>query len=77
MTVDTAVAHLAGAMNKPRLLMLPATAQDWHWMDRVYSPWYPSLTLYRQTTPGDWCPVVAQVAKDLTRRVAAGSRAIF
>ena len=73
-TVDTAVAHLAGAMNKPCLLMLPATAQDWRWMDRAYSPWYPSLTLYRQTTPGDWGPVVAQVAKDLTRRVAAGSR---
>jgi len=46
-------------------------------MDRASSPWYPSLTLYRQTTPGDWGPVVAQVAKDLTRRVAAGSRAIF
>ena len=46
-------------------------------MDRAYSPWYPSLTLYRQTTHGDWAPVVAQVASDLTRRVAAGSRPVF
>jgi hypothetical protein len=75
--VDTAVAHLAGAMNKPCLLMLPATSQDWRWMDRAYSPWYPSLTLYRQITPGDWAPVVAKVAADLTRRVAAGARPIF
>ncbi len=76
-TVDTSVAHLAGAMNKPCLLMLPATSQDWRWMDRAYSPWYPSMTLYRQTTHGDWGPVVAQVASDLTRRVAAGSRPVF
>ena len=76
-TVDTAVAHLAGAMDKPCLLILPAIAQDWRWMDRTYSPWYPSLTLYRQTTPGDWGPVVAQVAADLTRRVASGSLPIF
>jgi hypothetical protein len=76
-TVDTSVAHLAGAMNKPCLLMLPATTQDWRWMDRAYSPWYPSMTLYRQATHGDWAPVVAQVASDLTRRVAAGSRPVF
>jgi len=76
-TVDTSVAHLAGAMNKPCLLMLSATGQDWRWMDRAYSPWYPSMTLYRQATHGDWAPVVAQVASDLTRRVAAGSRPVF
>ena len=73
-TVDTSIAHLAGALGKPCLLMLPAIAQDWRWMDRDYSPWYPSMTLFRQKTPKDWGPVIAEVAADLARRVRASDR---
>jgi Flp pilus assembly protein TadD len=64
-TSDTAVAHLAGALGKPSWLLLHH-APDWRWMtERADSPWYPSLRLYRQTTPGDWAPVIATAAADL------------
>ncbi len=64
-TVDTMVAHLAGALNVPTWLLLKHTA-DWRWMaDRADSPWYPSMRLYRQPAPGDWGSVLADVARDL------------
>lgn len=64
-SVDTAVAHLAAAMGKPVHLMLPFSC-DWRWLaGRRDSPWYPSVTLYRQEVPGEWGAVVAAVAKDL------------
>lgn len=53
-TVDGSVAHIAGALGKPALVLLPH-APDWRWMlGRDDSPWYPSLTLIRQDRPGDW-----------------------
>ena len=53
-TVDTSVAHLAGAMGKPVSVLL-SYASDWRWlMDRTDTPWYPTLTLCRQKAPGDW-----------------------
>ncbi len=65
-TVDTAVAHLAGALGVPTLLLLPHQP-DFRWMlGRDDSPWYPSLRLYRQPAYGDWDSVIQRVVADLT-----------
>jgi lipoprotein NlpI len=63
--VDTAVAHLAGALGKPTWLLLAEPA-EWRWMlKRNDSPWYPTMRLYRQPRPGDWETVVRDVAAAL------------
>lgn len=66
-TVDTAVAHLSGALGKPVWTLLPVVP-DWRWMlDRKDSPWYPTMRLFRQSLIGDWGPVVRHVTEELGR----------
>jgi hypothetical protein len=63
--VDTATAHLAGALGKPVWVMLSATA-EWRWLaGRRDTPWYETMRLFRQTRLGDWSDVVAEVARAL------------
>jgi tetratricopeptide (TPR) repeat protein len=64
-SVDTAVAHLAAALGKP-VWVLDRFDPCWRWLTgRRDSPWYPTLVLYRQTRPGDWAPVLAEIASNL------------
>ena len=66
-TVDTSVAHLAGAMGIPTFLLL-SYQPDYRWMlERSDSPWYPTMRLYRQPAYGDWGSVIRQVFTDLTQ----------
>ncbi len=63
--VDTAVAHLAGALGKP-VWMLPTYVPDWRWLlGRDDTPWYPTMRLYRQAEDRRWPPVIARIAQDL------------
>ena len=72
-TVDTAVAHLAGALAAPTFVLLPF-APDWRWLrSRGDSPWYPTMRLFCQTEWGRWGPVFARVAEALRARVAGAS----
>jgi len=60
-------AHLAGALAVPVWTLVPYHA-DWRWMeDRSDSPWYPTLRLFRQPSPGDWHSVIACVTRELAK----------
>ncbi len=72
-TVDTSVAHVAGALARPVWTMLPYES-EWRWMRRREdSPWYPTMRLFRQPTPGDWGAVIARVGEELRTLVSQTS----
>ncbi|HXP95073.1 MAG TPA: glycosyltransferase family 9 protein, partial [Telmatospirillum sp.] len=69
-SVDTSVAHLAGAMGKP-VWILSRFDGCWRWLTgRDDSPWYPTARLFRQTTPGDWDAPVRRVVAQMEHLVA-------
>ncbi|WP_321792950.1 tetratricopeptide repeat protein [Caballeronia sp. J97] len=73
-TVDTSVAHLAGALGKPAWILLCSNA-CWRWLeDRDDSPWYPSMRLFRQSQPGRWDDVIDRVTSELSIWRAAQAR---
>jgi ADP-heptose:LPS heptosyltransferase len=66
LSVDTAIAHLSGALGRPTWIMLSQFAVDWRWLlDRDSSPWYPSAKLFRQPTRGDWTSVTDKISRFL------------
>ena len=70
-TVDTSIAHLAGALARPTFVLLPYHA-DWRWRTaREDSDWYPTVSLFRQPAPGDWASVVAKVSAAIVARAKA------
>ena len=69
-TVDTSIAHIAGAAGVPVWLLL-GTSPDWRWLlDREDTPWYPSMRLFRQPADGDWAGVIDRVAGELRQWAA-------
>jgi tetratricopeptide (TPR) repeat protein len=72
-TIDTSVAHLAGAMDKPVWVLLTDTP-DWRWLtDRNDSPWYPAARLFRQREAGNWDDVVDRVRSEFDRMIDGGA----
>jgi hypothetical protein len=72
-TIDTAVAHLAGAMGKPVWILLPWFGRDWRWLrGRTDSPWYPSARLYEQPSHLDWHGLLDRVIPDLGKELGSG-----
>jgi tetratricopeptide (TPR) repeat protein len=73
-TVDTSMAHLAGALARPTWIMLQHMP-DWRWLlDRDDCPWYPTAKLFRQTEPGNFAEVVERVRAELSARIAGWSQ---
>jgi tetratricopeptide (TPR) repeat protein len=74
-SIDTAVAHVAGALGKPLWLLLPFAA-EWRWLTaREDSPWYPSARLFRTAAPGDWTGTIERVKREL-QLLSTGTTAV-
>jgi hypothetical protein len=72
-SIDTSVAHLAGALGVPVWVLLN-WAPDWRWLlDRDDSPWYPTMRLFRQKARGDWNSVLERVELELTTLTPPGN----
>ncbi len=75
-TVDTSIAHLAGAMGKPVWILLPFDP-DWRWLlGRKDSPWYPTARLFRQTAPHNWTAAIAEAASELGKFLQGDGRVL-
>ncbi|MFA5041001.1 MAG: tetratricopeptide repeat protein [Bdellovibrionales bacterium] len=75
-SVDTATAHLAGALGKPVFVLLPFNS-DWRWLlEREDSPWYGSARLFRQKKPGDWTDVIDRVSAEV-KKFIAGDKSVL
>jgi hypothetical protein len=71
-SIDTAVAHLAGAMGKPCFLLIPGFATDWRWLrDRDDSPWYPGHHLYRSDPDQGWNATIDRLLADVAAAIEA------
>ena len=67
---DTSVVHLAGALARPVFTAVPVIS-DWRWMlGRDDTPWYPTMRVFRQRAPGQWAPVLQQIAAAVRERLA-------
>jgi tetratricopeptide (TPR) repeat protein len=76
-SVDTAVAHAAGALGKP-VWLLDRFDSCWRWLrGRDDSPWYPTLRIYRQPQPGDWDTVLDRITRDLRRCWSGSHRTLW
>jgi ADP-heptose:LPS heptosyltransferase len=76
-TVDSMPAHLAGALAVPVWTLLAHNA-DWRWMEsRADSPWYPTMRLFRQRSPGDWRSLIADVDHALALRIGSPAAQAF
>ncbi len=74
-TVDTSVAHLAGAMGKPTWILVPYSPIDWRWqIGRTDDVWYPTVRLFRQSEPGDWAAVVTDVVDAIRSEIMSQRR---
>jgi ADP-heptose:LPS heptosyltransferase len=72
-SVDTAVAHCAGALGVPVWVVLPL-APHWTWMlERDDSPWYPTMRLFRQQRRGDWDTVFRRIADEVRKKLSGGN----
>ena len=74
-TVDTSILHLAGALGLPTWALL-SKRSDWRWgLDTAETPWYPTVTLHRQTASNDWAELIDRVGKEL-KQVVAGEKSL-
>ena len=73
-SVQTAIVHLGGALGKPVWVMVPAVAEWRYLQSGERLPWYPAVRLFRQTTPGEWAPVIEQLALALSQMAAGNEK---